>query len=60
MTFRIVGAGIFGFLGDYFGRKWPLVINLCMLGLLQIWSIHCDKIGTFLQVRALFGIAMGV
>lgn len=59
MSMRIVGAGLFGLLGDYFGRKWPLVINLVMLAGLQIASIYCHTIDSFLHVRLWFGLAMG-
>ncbi|MCO5613818.1 hypothetical protein L7F22_068096 [Adiantum nelumboides] len=59
MSLRIAGAGIFGLLGDYFGRKWPLVFNLFFLGGLQIASIYVNDIENFLRLRAVFGIAMG-
>jgi hypothetical protein len=32
LLLRSVGAAVFGLLGDRFGRKWPMVINLIILG----------------------------
>lgn len=32
LLLRSVGAAIFGLLGDRYGRKWPMVINLIVLG----------------------------
>lgn len=59
MALRVIGAAIFGFLGDLIGRRWPLIIDLVILGSLQIASIYCTDINQFLGVRALFGIGMG-
>lgn len=28
LLFRSLGAAIFGVAGDYYGRKWPMVINM--------------------------------
>lgn len=35
LLLRSVGAAIFGLLGDRFGRKWPMVANLIVLGRFQ-------------------------
>lgn len=59
MALRVVGAAIFGFLGDLIGRRWPLIIDLVILGSLQIASIYCTDINSFLIVRSLFGVGMG-
>ena len=59
LLLRSVGAAIFGLLGDQFGRKWPMVANMIILGLLQIATIYCATFGQFLAVRALFGLFMG-
>lgn len=32
LLLRSVGAAIFGLLGDRFGRKWPMVANMIILG----------------------------
>lgn len=35
LLLRSVGAAMFGFAGDKWGRKWPMVANMIILGLLQ-------------------------
>jgi MFS family permease len=39
LLLRSVGAAFFGAAGDRYGRKWPMVINMLVLGLLQIATI---------------------
>jgi SHS family lactate transporter-like MFS transporter len=56
---RSVGAIIFGLAGDLYGRKWPMVINLIIIGVLQLATAFCETFEAFLGVRALFGIGMG-
>lgn len=34
LLLRSVGAIVFGLLGDRYGRKWPMVANLIVLGML--------------------------
>lgn len=59
LLLRSVGAAIFGLLGDRFGRKWPMVANMIVLGILQVATIYCSTYGAFLGVRSLFGLFMG-
>ncbi|KAI1174819.1 carboxylic acid transport protein [Nemania sp. FL0916] len=59
LLLRSVGAAIFGLLGDRFGRKWPMVANLLVLGALQIATIYAATFQEFLAVRSLFGLFMG-
>ncbi|KAI0011868.1 carboxylic acid transport protein [Xylariaceae sp. FL0662B] len=59
LLLRSVGAAIFGLLGDRFGRKWPMVANMIVLGLLQIATIYSETFQQFLAVRSLFGLFMG-
>lgn len=59
MLTRVVGAILFGTLGDMVGRKIPLVLNCLFLGCMQIASLHCTTLATFLVSRAFFGIGMG-
>ncbi|TKA64552.1 hypothetical protein B0A49_09938 [Cryomyces minteri] len=59
LLLRSVGAAIFGLLGDRFGRKWPMVANMLVLGLLQIATIYSYTFQQFLAVRSLFGVFMG-
>lgn len=59
LLLRSIGAAFFGLAGDKFGRKWPMVLNMIILGLLQIATIYCGSFNQFLAVRALFGLFMG-
>lgn len=59
LLFRSLGALIIGMLADMFGRKWPLVINLWILAVLQIATAYAPTYGAFIGVRTLFGIFMG-
>lgn len=59
LLLRSVGAAFFGLLADRFGRKWPMVANMIILGLLQIATIYSKTFGAFLAVRSLFGLFMG-
>lgn len=59
LLLRSVGAAFFGLAGDKYGRKWPMVVNMIVLGLLQICTIYCDTYQQFLAVRSLFGLFMG-
>lgn len=36
LLLRSVGAAFFGLAGDRYGRKWPMVVNMWILGLLQV------------------------
>ena len=42
-----------------FGRKWPMVANMIILGVLQIATIYSVTFQQFLGVRSLFGLFMG-
>lgn len=59
LLLRSVGAAVFGFAGDKWGRKWPMVANMIILGLLQVATIYCKTFNEFLAVRSLFGLFMG-
>ncbi|KAI6713269.1 hypothetical protein PZA11_001879 [Diplocarpon coronariae] len=59
LLLRSVGAAAFGLAGDRFGRKYPMVLNMVILGVLQIATIYCETFQQFLAVRSLFGLFMG-
>ncbi|KAM0330125.1 hypothetical protein ACHAQA_004298 [Verticillium albo-atrum] len=59
LLLRSVGAAFFGLAGDAWGRKWPMVANMIILGLLQIATIYSTTFQQFLAVRSLFGLFMG-
>lgn len=59
LLLRSVGAAVFGLAGDKYGRKWPMMVNMLVLGLLQVATIYCGTFNEFLAVRSLFGLFMG-
>lgn len=59
LLFRSLGALIFGVASDRFGRKWPLVINLVLVGVLELAAGFVNTFPQFLALRSLFGIGMG-
>ena len=56
---RPVGAFIFGWLGDRFGRRIPLMIDIVFYSVVELGTAFAPNFGTFLLLRALFGIGMG-
>ncbi|KXN84179.1 hypothetical protein AN958_12915 [Leucoagaricus sp. SymC.cos] len=59
LLLRSAGAVIFGILSDRYGRKWPLVINLIIVAILELGAGFVNTFRDFLAVRSLFGIGMG-
>lgn len=56
---RSVGALIFGTIADRYGRKWPMIVNLCFFIILELATGFTKNLSQFLAVRSLYGIAMG-
>lgn len=59
LMLRSVGGFLFGYLGDRYGRKWPLIVNLMLVCVLEIGTGFVNTYEQFLGVRALFGIMLG-
>ncbi|VEU21984.1 DEKNAAC102974 [Brettanomyces naardenensis] len=59
LMLRSVGALIFGYLGDRYGRRGPLAINMFLVCILKIGTGFVKTYPQFLGVRALFGILLG-
>jgi len=59
LMFRPVGALIFGFLADRYGRRIPLMANVIYFSLIELCSGFSQTYTQFLILRALFGIGMG-
>ena len=51
LLFRSLGALVFGVLADRFGRKWTLVVNLCLIAVLELGSGFVNTYSQFLGVR---------
>ena len=59
LAFRPVGAFLFGWAGDKFGRRVPLMIDVVFYSVMELLSGFAPTFTTFLILRAIFGIAMG-
>ncbi|SCU88406.1 LANO_0D02014g1_1 [Lachancea nothofagi CBS 11611] len=59
LLLRVVGAVIFGYLGDRFGRKMPYCLSMFLIIVVQIGTGFVKSFPAFLGCRALFGVIMG-
>ena len=59
LMMRPLGAFIFGWLGDRFGRRIPLMIDIVFYSIVELLTAFAPNFATFLFLRALFGIGMG-
>src|SRR5580700_11864578 len=56
---RPIGALIFGWLGDRYGRRTPLMIDIGFYSVIQLATAFSPNFTVFLVLRALYGVAMG-
>jgi MFS transporter, SHS family, lactate transporter len=59
LAMRPVGAFIFGLLGDRFGRRVPLMIDIVFYSLMELLTAFAPNYTALLIFRALYGIGMG-
>jgi SHS family lactate transporter-like MFS transporter len=59
LMFRPLGALLFGFLGDRFGRRIPLMVDIIFYSVIELLTAFSPNFTVFLILRALFGIGMG-
>src|SRR5438046_2599196 len=59
LMFRPLGAFIFGWLGDRFGRRGPLMLDIVFYSIVELATAFAPNFTVFLILRALFGIGMG-
>ncbi len=59
LMMRPVGALIFGWLGDRFGRRIPLMVDIIFYSVMELATAFAPNFTVFLILRALFGIGMG-
>ena len=59
LAMRPIGAFIFGLLGDRFGRRIPLMIDIVFYSLMELLTAFSPNYTMLLVFRALYGIGMG-
>src|SRR5256886_721009 len=59
LAMRPVGAFIFGLLGDRFGRRIPLMIDIIFYSAMELLTAFSPSYTWLLIFRALYGIGMG-
>src|SRR5216110_2642597 len=59
LAMRPVGAFIFGLLGDRFGRRMPLMIDIVFYSLMELLTAFAPNYTWLLIFRALYGVGMG-
>ncbi|MHB8356443.1 MAG: MFS transporter, partial [Vulcanimicrobiaceae bacterium] len=59
LMMRPLGALIFGWIADRYGRRTPLMIDVAIYSLIELLTAFSPNLGVFIALRALYGIAMG-
>jgi len=59
LAFRPLGALLFGWLAEKYGRRPILMINVVSFAVVEFASAFAPNLATLLALRALFGFAMG-
>jgi MFS transporter, SHS family, lactate transporter len=59
LVFRPVGAFFLGGISDRFGRRLPMVVNLCLFSVVELATAFAHSFVVFLIIRAVFGVVMG-
>ncbi|GAC1652710.1 MAG: hypothetical protein NVS9B12_02290 [Vulcanimicrobiaceae bacterium] len=59
LMLRPVGALIFGYFADRYGRRVPLMIDIALFSLIELATAFSPNLTVFIVLRALYGIAMG-
>ncbi len=59
LALRPVGAIVFGWFADRYGRRVPLMVDIALYSLIELLTAFSPNFAVFLVLRAVFGIAMG-
>ncbi len=59
LAMRPVGACLFGFIADRFGRRPALMIDIVAFSIFELATAFAPSLHVFLIMRSCFGIAMG-
>lgn len=60
LAVRPIGALLFGRAAERYGRRPVLMINILIYSLLELASAFSPNLTTFLILRVIYGVAMGV
>lgn len=59
LALRPVGAFFFGAISDRYGRRIPMVVNLCLFAIVELATGFAPNFTVFLILRGIFGVVMG-
>ena len=59
LMLRPLGALIFGWFADKYGRRIPLMIDVGLYSFIELVTAFAPNLGVFIVLRALYGVAMG-
>src|SRR5471030_2260331 len=59
LMMRPLGALIFGWFADRYGRRVPLMVDIAIYSLMELLTAFAPNYWVFIGLRALYGIAMG-
>lgn len=59
LMLRPLGALIFGWFADKYGRRVPLMVDVALYSVLELATAFSPNLTVFIVLRALYGIAMG-
>ena len=59
LMLRPLGALVFGWFADKYGRRVPLMIDVALYSVLELATAFSPNLTVFIVLRALYGIAMG-
>ena len=59
LAMRPLGALLFGWFADRYGRRTPLMIDVACYSIVELATAFSPNLTVFIILRALFGIAMG-
>jgi SHS family lactate transporter-like MFS transporter len=59
LALRPLGAFVFGGIADRYGRRLPMIVNMCLFAIVELATGFARSYAQFLLVRAVFGVVMG-
>ena len=59
LMLRPVGALIFGYFADKYGRRVPLMVDIALFSIIELATAFSPNLTVFILLRALYGVAMG-